>query len=83
MRRELETHGSETLQSDKVTFIQLAEKYKEAKVFPAVIRDGVKVSGLKSYKPVETYIKIAFAFLAKRNSDLSSLLILRDSNKRG
>lgn len=66
MRRELETHGSETLQTDKVTFNQLAEKYKEAKVFPALIRDGVKVSGLKSYKPVETYVKIASKFFGNK-----------------
>jgi integrase len=66
MRRELETHGSETLQADKVNFNQLAEKYKKAKVFSAVIRDGVKVSGLKSYKPVETYVKIASAFFGKK-----------------
>lgn len=66
MRRELETHGEETLQADKVTFKDLAEKYKKAKVFPAVIRDGIKVSGLKSHKPVETYVKIASAFFGKK-----------------
>lgn len=66
MRRELETHGEETLQADKVTFKDLAEKYKQAKVFPAVIRDGIKVSGLKSHKPVETYVKIASAFFGKK-----------------
>jgi integrase len=66
MRRELETHGEETLQADKVTFKDLAEKYKKAKVFPAVIRDGIKVSGLKSHKPVETYVKIASLFFGKK-----------------
>ena len=67
MRLELETHGSETLQSDKVIFNQLAEKYKEAKVFLALIRDGIKVSGLKSHKTIETYVKFTSAFLVKRN----------------
>lgn len=67
MREEFEKHGSETLQSDKVTFSQLAERYKEAKVFPAIIRDGVKVSGLKSHKPVETYVKIASSFFGKKH----------------
>ncbi len=70
MRLELETHGSETLQSDKVIFNQLAEKYKEAKVFLALIRDGIKVSGLKSHKTIETYVKFTSAFLVKRNFDL-------------
>lgn len=67
MRQELETHGSDTLQADKVTFKQLAEKYKKAKVFPAIIVDGVKVGGLKSFKPVETYVKIALEYFGEKH----------------
>lgn len=59
MRDELNQHGEETLNADKMTFLTLAEKYKESKVFPAIIKDGHKVAGLKSHKPVETYVKIA------------------------
>lgn len=66
MRDELNTHGEETLNSDKMTFFDLAEKYKEAKVFPAIIKEGHKVAGLKSYKPVETYVKIASEYFGKR-----------------
>jgi integrase len=66
MRRELQIHGENALQADKVTFTELAEKYKKSKVFPAIIRDGVKVSGLKSHKPVETYVKIASEFFGKK-----------------
>ncbi len=66
MRDELNQHGEETLNADKMTFLSLAEKYKEAKVFPAIIKDGHKVAGLKSYKPVETYIKIASEHFGKK-----------------
>lgn len=66
MRRELEVHGEEALQDDKVTFKQLAEKYKAKRVFPAVIRNGVKTEGLKSSKPVETYVKIAAAHFGNK-----------------
>lgn len=66
MRRELEVHGEEALQEDKVTFKQLAEKYKAKKVFPAVIRNGIKTEGLKSVKPVETYVKIATDYFGNR-----------------
>jgi integrase len=66
MRQELERHGEETLKSDKVTFAQLAEKYTEAKVFPAIIKDGNKIAGLKSVKPIETYVRIASAYFGKR-----------------
>ena len=49
MRRELETHGEETLQADKMTFRDLAERYREAKqLAPAVFENGIKVSGRKS-----------------------------------
>jgi integrase len=66
MRDELNQHGEETLNADKMTFLDLAEKYKEAKVFSAIIKDGRKVAGLKSHKPVETYVKIASAYFGKK-----------------
>ncbi len=66
MRDELNQHGEETLNADKMTFLLLAEKYKEAKVFAAVIKDGHKVAGLKSHKPVETYVKIAVEHFGKK-----------------
>lgn len=66
MRDELNNHGEETLNADKMTFLQLAEEYKAAKVFPAVIKDGHKVAGLKSHKPVETYVKIASGHFGKK-----------------
>ena len=66
MREELQNHGEETLNADKMTFIELAEKYKTAKVFPAIIKEGHKVAGLKSHKPVETYVKIASEHFNKK-----------------
>jgi integrase len=66
MRKELNDHGEETLHADKMTFEELADKYKKAKVFEAIIKDGVKVAGLKSVKPVETYIKIIKEHFGKK-----------------
>lgn len=48
MRRELESHGQETLLSDKMTFCELVEKYREVKVVPAAYQNGVKISGKRS-----------------------------------
>lgn len=48
MRRELELHGEETFQSDKMTFRDFAQIYKQSKLTPAVFENGVKVSGRKS-----------------------------------
>ena len=66
MRRELTEHGEEALQNDKVTFAQLAAAYLEAKVFPAIIRDGSKVSGLKSHKAIKTYVGVLTEYFGKR-----------------
>lgn len=48
MRRELETHGEETFQSDKMTFAECAAEYKRTRLAPAVFSNGVKISGRKS-----------------------------------
>jgi integrase len=57
MRRELEVHGEETLTSDKMTFANVAEKYKEAKLVPATYQNGVKVSGKRSVRYVNVILK--------------------------
>lgn len=66
MRDELAQHGEEILSADKMTFADVAEKYKNDKVHPAIIKDGHKIAGLKSYKPVKTYVKIALEHFGKR-----------------
>ena len=48
MRQELETHGEETLVSDKMTFAELVEKYRAVKVVPASYQNGIKISGKRS-----------------------------------
>lgn len=66
MRDELNHFGEETLLADRMTLTELADRYQKAKVFPAVIREGHKVAGLKSYKPVLTYVKIAKEHFGKK-----------------
>lgn len=48
MRRELETHGEETLQTDKMIFSEFAALYRKSKMTEAVFENGVKISGRKS-----------------------------------
>lgn len=50
MRRELEMHGQETLTSDKMSFQELVERFREVKVIPASYQNGVKISGRRSLK---------------------------------
>jgi len=46
--RELEATGETDINSDRVTFSQLAKSYREKKLIPAKIIEGRKVAGLKS-----------------------------------
>lgn len=66
MRRELETHGTNTLQSDKITFDLLVDKYTETKLTKAVYVDGVKVSGKRSIKPVISSLNVLGKFFGKK-----------------
>lgn len=67
MRRELENHGSETLRSDKMTFDELAEKYKSTKLIPAVYVDGVKVAGRRSTKPALSAVNSLLTYFGRKN----------------
>lgn len=62
MRRELELHGQETLQSDKMTFGELAEIYRETKLVPAAYQDGIKVAGKRSIAPVKSALNSLLAY---------------------
>ena len=57
MRQEMLRHGSEALQSDRITFDELADKYSEIRLAPAVYINGVKVSGRKSSASIKSTVK--------------------------
>ncbi|NNE67045.1 MAG: tyrosine-type recombinase/integrase, partial [Pyrinomonadaceae bacterium] len=59
MRRELALHGEGMLQSDRITFKQVADEYAKTCAVPPVLRNGVLVEGLKSYKTVRIMVEIA------------------------
>jgi integrase len=67
MRQEFEKHGSETLQSDKMTFADLAKKYESTKLIQAVYVDGVKVAGRRSVKPAQAAVNSLLAYFGKKN----------------
>ena len=54
MRQELEAHGEEILQADKMTFRELAERYEKVKLVPAIYQNGVKISGKRSLASVKS-----------------------------
>ena len=66
MRRELEIHGQEILDSAKMTFAQVAEKYAETKLVDAVYQNGVKISGKRSTRYVRIILKTLIANFGSR-----------------
>jgi integrase len=63
--REIEQHGSGVIDGDKMTFAVLAEKFKKAKVFAPVVKDGRKVAGLRSHESVNSRIKLLIEHFGK------------------
>jgi hypothetical protein len=57
MRKNFENFGQETLQSDKLTFRQIAETYQRINLVAAVYSDGKKVAGRRSLKPTLSALK--------------------------
>ncbi len=57
MRQELDVHGHEFFESDKLTFGQLSENYEDQVLQKAEYSHGIKVSGRRSLLPVKTSLK--------------------------
>lgn len=55
-RDELRNSGEVTLDSHRMTFAALVRKYEEYKLFPAEIRDGKKVEGMRSYRSMKSHL---------------------------
>ncbi len=67
MRQELKTHGSEILQSDKMTFSDVAERYERVKFIEPQYSNGVKVAGKRSLGPSRSSIKPLKEYFGKRH----------------
>ncbi len=57
MIAELENHGEETLNADKMTFSELATKYEKTELVAAIYRDGRKAEGKRSIVPQKSLLK--------------------------
>lgn len=66
MRRELFQHGTETLQTDKLTFKELAERYESIKLVPAIYQGGIKISGKRSIAPVKSALRSLLEYFGRK-----------------
>lgn len=65
MRKELE-NGQTVLESDKISFSEVAEKYKKIKLVEPDYQNGIKVSGKRSFKNQIYLLKPLMAFYGKK-----------------
>ena len=66
MRQELNSHGPETLHSDRMTFKELSRTFSETRITPAEYSHGVKVSGRRSLIPVKSALNILSEYFGTR-----------------
>lgn len=66
MRQELEAHGEEMLQADKMMFRELAAEYEKTRLVAATYSNGVKVSGKRSLLPSKSALKPVVAYFGSK-----------------
>lgn len=67
MRDELDRGGQAALDSDKITFNQVADLYERAELVAPVFRNGIKVSGKRSFRDLRYLLKAQKAHFSNRN----------------
>ncbi len=83
MRQELQAHGEETLQADKLTFRELAGRYEKIKLVPAIYQNGIKISGKRSVASTKSALIPLQAFFKQKTirslkaSDIEAYKTLR------
>ncbi len=66
LRKSLEQDGPVALEKYNATFGELAAAYKQTRLQPAVIRNGIKASGLKSWKTPTYQLKSLVEYFGER-----------------
>lgn len=64
--RELDEHGASLINSEQMTFAELATFYESHKVKPPILRDGKKVGGLRSFDSVLRRLRTLIGYFGKK-----------------
>ena len=67
MRQEHETGGEALLDAHRMTFAVLAREYEKNKLVPAVIVDGKKVAGMRSYASMKRFLVPLLAYFGRKH----------------
>jgi hypothetical protein len=55
---DLDRGGSEYIDAEQMTFIDLAARYKEHRIFPAIYSGDRKVAGLRDWRTAEQRLEV-------------------------
>jgi integrase len=66
MRLELEQGGQATLESDKLNFKQIAERYEKIYLVAAVFQNGEKIEGRKSVLPLKSALRSLISYFGRK-----------------
>lgn len=66
MLREVEDHGPEIVEADKMRFASLANIYEERKLIPPEYEGETKTKGLRSYKSQQRRLKTLVEYFGKK-----------------
>lgn len=64
--RELSEHGQQMLDTDRMTFAELAGVYEERKLIPAEYHQDRKTAGLRSLKSAKVFLSVLVDFFGAR-----------------
>lgn len=64
---EIEQHGSNIIDGDRMTFEHLADHFEKRKVFAPVYKNETKVAGMRSYKSVKSRLKTLIEYFGSRH----------------
>jgi integrase len=64
--REFDDNGGKSIETDKLTFVQVADIYKKTKIHAPVYVGDRKVAGMRSYKNVHTHLLPLIAYFGRK-----------------
>jgi integrase len=67
MRQEHQTGGEALLDANRMTFASLTREYEKNKLVPAVIVDGKKVAGMRSYASMKRFLVPLLAYFGRKH----------------
>src|SRR5215203_3667021 len=81
--RDIRESRGQSLKNEKITFNELVDRCERKFYQPAVIEDGHKTSGVRSYGPIQSHLKALRSYLGTmRLTEITNDTVLEYRSKR-